>query len=792
MTDLAALTVQLAARHDLATAVAAGAATSLASAGTGTEAKAAFLIALATKGETATELAAFATTFRSLAVDPGLADWAPRAIDIVGTGGDHSGGFNISSLVVLVLASAGVPVMKHVNRGITSKCGSADLFAALGVDLTATPAKLRQAMTELGYVFFFAPNYHPAFQHIAPVRKALAAQGQRTIFNSLGPLLNPGRPAHALAGVFSERWVPRLAEALGSVGVQAGLAVHGVIDADHGIDELTTATVNRVRGFGRMAGIDGSWRAEDFDLRPAPFAELVGGDLAANLALIDALLDGRGPGRTGRYDCAQRRSRALDLRPHGGREGRSCARARAAARRCRAGKNRGNPGVLSPMNRQYFGTDGVRGPYGGSVINEAFAARLGAAAACWLRDESAAETNKVVIGRDTRFSGPSLETAIAAGLRHEGAAPVSLGVVPTPAVSRAVRALNAALGVVITASHNPAEDNGIKFFGLHGQKLTDDEEARLEQLIPLAVPSSGSVPVPVVDTLIPYLAMVQSILPPNALRDWRIVLDTANGATCATSPVVLHSLGAILVQLGHSPDGRNINDGVGSEHPQSLVAQVRATGARLGVAHDGDGDRCILSDECGVVLDGDEILTILATHALIHGSLKEKTLVVTVQSNLGVDEAVRAAGGRVVRTPVGDRYVGEYMRAAGACLGGESSGHILCGEVSPTGDGLVAALKVMEVMLTTGRPLSELRRVLKRFPQATANLSVREKRPLETLRGLGEAIAVLEAELGDHGRVLVRWSGTEAKLRFLVENTDETVAKNGLERLLQAAKNELG
>jgi phosphoglucosamine mutase len=444
------------------------------------------------------------------------------------------------------------------------------------------------------------------------------------------------------------------------------------------------------------------------------------------------------------------------------------------------------------MNRQYFGTDGVRGPYGGPLINEAFAARLGAAVARWLRDESDAETNKIVIGRDPRFSGPSLEAAIAAGLRSEGATPISLGIVPTPAVSRAVRALQAALGVVITASHNPADDNGIKFFNPRGEKLTDEEESHIEQLIPVAVAATASAPVPEVDTLTPYRAMVQAILPPSALRDWRIVLDTANGATCATSPVVLRALGATLVQLGDSPDGRNINDGVGTEHPENLAAQVRVTGAKLGVAHDGDGDRCVLVDEKGVVLDGDEILTILATHALAHGLLGAKTLVVTVQSNLGVDAAVRAAGGRVVRTPVGDRYVSEYMRAAGANLGGESSGHVLCTEVVPTGDGLVAALKVMEVMLTTGRPLSELRRVLKKFPQATANLWVNEKRPLESMPALGAAIAALEAELGDQGRVLVRWSGTEPKLRFLVENTEETSARNGLERLLKAAKNELG
>jgi anthranilate phosphoribosyltransferase len=221
--------------------------------------------------------------------------WAPQAIDVVGTGGDHAGGFNISSLVVLTLASAGVPAMKHGNRGITSKCGSADLLAALGVDLAAPPEKLQKAMGELGYVFFFAPGFHPTFKHIAPVRKALAAQGRRSIFNILGPLINPGRPAHVLLGSFSDVWVPRLAEALTTLGASAGLAVHGLIRPGKGIDELTTATVNRVRGFGRLSGIDTQWRAEDFGFETSSFGDLVGGDLAANLAIVDAILAGKGP-----------------------------------------------------------------------------------------------------------------------------------------------------------------------------------------------------------------------------------------------------------------------------------------------------------------------------------------------------------------------------------------------------------------------------------------------------------------------------------------------------------------
>lgn len=294
MTLLTELTAQLASRELAATEIESVAA-ALAEANGSEDEKGAFLTALAQRGETPAEVAAFAQAFRRRAVDPGVEAWSERAIDIVGTGGDHSGGFNISSVVVLVLAGAGVTVMKHGNRGITSKCGSADLLAALGVNLEAPPEKLRRALDELGYVFFFAPGYHPAFRHIAPVRKALAARGQRTVFNILGPLINPGRPAHVLLGSFSAVWVPKLADALHVLGTPAGLAVHGVIDATRGIDELTTATVNRVRGFGRHREVEADWRAEDFGLRASPFADLTGGDLPANLAILDALLAGRGP-----------------------------------------------------------------------------------------------------------------------------------------------------------------------------------------------------------------------------------------------------------------------------------------------------------------------------------------------------------------------------------------------------------------------------------------------------------------------------------------------------------------
>src|SRR6187401_3334895 len=244
MAALPELTARLSAREELTPSEVEVATTALATPGESDETKAAFLVALAAKGETPAEIAGFARTFRALAVNPGVEDLAPRAIDIVGTGGDLAGGFNISSMVVLVLASAGVPVMKHGNRGITSKCGSADLLAGLGLNLEAPADVLRRALSELGFVFFFAPAYHPTFKHIAPVRKALAAQGKRTIFNILGPLINPGRPAHVLLGTFSAASVPKLAGALETLGARAGIAAHGAIDPERGIDELTTATTN--------------------------------------------------------------------------------------------------------------------------------------------------------------------------------------------------------------------------------------------------------------------------------------------------------------------------------------------------------------------------------------------------------------------------------------------------------------------------------------------------------------------------------------------------------------------
>jgi phosphoglucosamine mutase len=446
------------------------------------------------------------------------------------------------------------------------------------------------------------------------------------------------------------------------------------------------------------------------------------------------------------------------------------------------------------MKRLYFGTDGIRGKFGGPLINASFAFRLGGSVGQWLRATSArAAGETVLIGRDTRGSGAVLVAAVAAGLTQAGWQVRDLGVVPTPAVSRAVKQRGAALGVMVTASHNPAEDNGIKFFNAAGLKLTDEQEFSIEQALAVFPPAVGVHlrPESLSDAGAAYIEAARALLPAGALQGWRIVLDTANGATCGTSPAVLRSLGAEVVGIGDAPDGSNINANVGSEHPEALASQVLATGARLGVAHDGDGDRCVLCDERGVVLDGDEVLTLLAAHALAQGRLVKRTLVVTVQSNLGVDAAVAAAGGQVRRTAVGDRYVSEEMLASGAMLGGESSGHVICAEVAPTGDGLVAALKVIEVMLFTGRPLSELRQVLQKFPQGTLALRVKEKRPLETLPAVTAVITELERELGTRGRLLVRYSGTEAKLRLLVEGPSEAVVAEGLARLEKAVRTDI-
>jgi phosphoglucosamine mutase len=409
------------------------------------------------------------------------------------------------------------------------------------------------------------------------------------------------------------------------------------------------------------------------------------------------------------------------------------------------------------------------------MINPQFARRLGAAAACFAKKGlGSASESPVIIGRDTRASGIELEAAVAAGIRSRGLKVVSVGAAPTPVVSFAVRHYRAAFGVVITASHNPATDNGIKFFSGSGTKLKDADEAELERLLegiadPTPGPSAPALSVlPAVELYNNHLA---GLMAPRALQGWRIVVDCSHGAAVVTTPWVLESLGAEVIRMGDQPDGRNINDGVGSQHPEILAGLVTDHRAKLGIAHDGDADRLVLVDEDGSILDGDELLAIVARKALFKGELRKETLVATVQSNLGLKVALESWGGQLVQTSVGDRYVVEAMLEGGYSIGGESSGHMIFMDVSPSGDGLVAALKVLEAMVESGEPLSELRKCLKRFPQVVRALKVADKPPLESLPRLQQVIAAGEKELNEKGRILLRYSGTEPKIRLLVERT---------------------
>ncbi len=340
----------------------------------------------------------------------------------------------------------------------------------------------------------------------------------------------------------------------------------------------------------------------------------------------------------------------------------------------------------------------------------------------------------------------------------------------------------------MTASHNPATDNGIKFFSAAGTKLDDAIELKLESLLPPAAdlpapepaPSALLQRIPAEDVFLERLA---GILPPRALMGWTIVVDAGNGAAFRTTPTLLRRLGANVIVIGDGPDGHNINAGCGSQFPEKMRELVVRHGARLGIAHDGDADRLILADETGAEVDGDEILAILAGHLLDSGRLRHRTLVATVQSNLGLTRFMETRGGRVVATAVGDRYVLEAMLAGGFNLGGESSGHIICTDVSPCGDGLAAALLVLGAMHATGKPLSELRRSLTKFPQRTKALRVGSKPDVANLPGLSAAITAGENRLGASGRVMVRYSGTEPKIRLLVEGPDPATVGAVLETL---------
>ncbi|MGR3621486.1 phosphoglucosamine mutase [Pseudophaeobacter sp.] len=429
--------------------------------------------------------------------------------------------------------------------------------------------------------------------------------------------------------------------------------------------------------------------------------------------------------------------------------------------------------------RKFFGTDGVRGTANIYPMTADMALRIGAAVGRYFRRETGG-VHRVVIGKDTRLSGYMFENALTAGLTSTGMNVLLLGPVPTPAVGLMTRSMRADLGVMISASHNPAQDNGIKFFGPDGFKLSDQAEAEIEALIETGVEPAQAQNIGhakrIDDARFRYGERVKSSLPRGIRLDGlKVVLDCANGAAHRTAPEVLWELGADVVPLGVAPNGNNINLGCGSTQPEAAAAAVVAHGADVGICLDGDADRVIMIDETGQVADGDQLMALLASRWAEAGSLTGKTLVATVMSNLGLERHLASQGLRLERTAVGDRYVVERMRAGGFNLGGEQSGHIVMSDHATTGDGLMAGLHMLAAMVETGRKASDLLTQFTPVPQLLQNLRFAEgKAPLE-VASVQVAIKSAEVALAGKGRLLIRKSGTEALIRVMAECEDETL-----------------
>ncbi len=440
-----------------------------------------------------------------------------------------------------------------------------------------------------------------------------------------------------------------------------------------------------------------------------------------------------------------------------------------------------------------FGTDGVRGTANVYPMTAEIALSLGRAAAHIFRGDGG--RHQIIIGKDTRLSGYVFEDALTAGICSMGVDVLVVGPMPTPAMAFLTADMRCDAGVMISASHNPYQDNGIKFFSSTGFKLPDEIEAKIERLIEspdfdavrAGADEIGQV-TRIEDSEGRYVVFLKHTFPADRTLDgMKIVLDCANGAAYKVGPAVLSELGADLVVLASEPNGRNINEGCGAMHPENAGRAVRESGADLGVCLDGDADRCILIDEHGEAVDGDAVLAMCGADLKERGALSGGNLVATVMSNLGLERYLDGIGVGLLRTPVGDRYVVESMRENGCNLGGEQSGHVVFLDHNRTGDGMITALQVMAIMLRTGRKLSELAAEMTRYPQVLVNVRVAEKRPLEELPDFQKALAAVEAEMGDRGRVLVRYSGTESKARVMVEGEDEArvaeVAADLAERL---------
>jgi phosphoglucosamine mutase len=446
-------------------------------------------------------------------------------------------------------------------------------------------------------------------------------------------------------------------------------------------------------------------------------------------------------------------------------------------------------------SRQLFGTDGIRGRANVPPMTPETALRLGMAVASHFERDG-----RVVVGKDTRLSGYMFETALASGLCAVGADVMLVGPLPTPGIAYITRSMRADAGIAVSASHNPYEDNGIKLFAHDGFKLPDEVERHLESLMEpgalASAPVVGSAigkAVRIDDAAGRYVTHLKQSFPAELELDGlHVVVDCAHGAAYKVAPAVFAELGARVTAVAVEPDGTNINEASGAVHPESMCRIVRERGADLGLALDGDADRVLFADAAGNLVDGDAIMAVCARDLSARGALAHRTVVATVMSNLGLERSLSQAGLSLERTPVGDRYVVERMRQGGFSFGGEQSGHLVFLEHGTTGDGVLAALQVVSVMLRSGRPLSELAAVMTRYPQVSCSFAVGRKVPLAQLPGLRRAIQALEAELGSDGRVLVRWSGTEDKLRVMVEGADEDRIRAGCDRIGEAARAELG
>jgi len=450
------------------------------------------------------------------------------------------------------------------------------------------------------------------------------------------------------------------------------------------------------------------------------------------------------------------------------------------------------------MSKKLFGTDGVRGIANKHPMTTEVAMQLGRAAAYVFKHDD--RRSRIVIGKDTRLSGYMIENALAAGICSMGVDVLLVGPLPTPGIAFITASMRADAGVVISASHNPYQDNGIKFFARDGFKLPDDLEMKIEALlyseqIDSLRPTAEEVgkAFRVEDAIGRYIVFLKNTFPRELdLSGLKIVLDCAHGAAYRVAPAVLEELGAQVFAYGVKPDGTNINAGCGSTCPEVISKAVLEHGADLGIALDGDADRCIFVDEHGNEVDGDHIMAICGIDLLQRDALKQNTIVATVMSNMGLDIALNKAGGKVIKTDVGDRYVVEEMRRNDYCFGGEQSGHIVFLEHNTTGDGIISALQVLAILQKSGKSLSELASVMQSLPQVLVNVRVRERLSLDQLPDVRAMIEAVESRLGDTGRVLIRYSGTEPLMRIMLEGQDQDEITGMANQIAELVKSSIG